>query len=57
MAAVRSFMEELTVFKRTIAGERTPLALGRDGLKAVEIANAIYRSTEEKQSIRLVAPF
>lgn len=42
---VRSFMEELAAFFRTIAGEKTPLALGWDGLKAVEIADAVYRSS------------
>lgn len=40
--AERSFMDELAAFARTVRGERTPLALGRDGLRAVEIANAVY---------------
>ncbi len=40
---LRSFMEELTAFSRTIAGDKTQLALGRDGLKAVEIVHAVNR--------------
>lgn len=42
---LQSFERELTAFSRTIAGEKTPLALGRDGAKSVEIAHAVYRTS------------
>jgi predicted dehydrogenase len=41
---LRSFMQELTAFSREIGGEKSPIALGRDGLKAVQIAHAVYRT-------------
>ena len=44
---VRSFGEELQAFSRTVRGERTQLALGRDGLKAVEIAYAVYQTAAD----------
>jgi predicted dehydrogenase len=42
---LQSFIQELTAFARTVAGEKTPLALGIDGLKAVEIAHAVYSAS------------
>jgi len=48
--AQRSFMDELTAFARAVRGEPTPLASGRDGLKAVEIAHAVYRTVETGRS-------
>jgi predicted dehydrogenase len=44
---LQSFMRELAAFARTIHGEHTPLALGRDGLRSVQIAYAVYRSSTE----------
>jgi predicted dehydrogenase len=41
---LQSFMMELIAFARTIAGEKTRLALGRDGAKAVEIAHAVAQN-------------
>ena len=38
-------------------GKNGTIADGFAGFRAVEIANAIYRSTVEKQTIRLVPPF
>ena len=35
------------------AGEKTPLALGLDGLRAVQIAHAVYRSCEKDGAIPL----
>ena len=48
--AERSFMDELAAFGRTVRGEPTSLASGRDGLKAVEIAHAVYRTVESGRS-------
>jgi predicted dehydrogenase len=48
--AERSFVDELAAFARAVRGERTPLASGRDGLKAVEIAYAVYRTAESGRS-------
>jgi predicted dehydrogenase len=42
---VESFVLELETMARAIAGEKTPLATGIDGLRAVEIADAISRSS------------
>ncbi len=42
---VRSFIEELAQFARAIAGETTEAATGFDGLRAVEIAHAVYESS------------
>ncbi len=38
----RSFEDEITALSREIAGEKTALASGWDGLRAVEIAHAVY---------------
>jgi len=50
---VRSFMEELTAFAQAIAGMKTEAATGYDGLRAVEIANAVYESSESGRSVFL----
>ena len=50
---LRSFTQELAAFSQTIAGEKTPLALGRDGQKAVEIAHAVYRTSANGSSVSL----
>ncbi len=42
---VESFVRELDAMARAIAGEKTPLATGVDGLRAVEIADAISRAS------------
>ena len=51
--ALQSFTEELKAFVQATAGEKTPLALGLDGLRAVQIAHAVYRSCEGDGAIRL----
>lgn len=50
---VRSFAEELGEFARTISGEKTLAATGFDGLRAVEIAYAVYESSETGRSVLL----
>lgn len=51
--ARQSFMQELKAFAQATSGEKTPLALGLDGLRAVQIAHAVYRSSENGNAIRL----
>lgn len=51
--ARQSFVVELTAFSRAIAGEKTELALGRDGLRAVEIAHAAYRGSRDGTTVTL----
>ncbi len=50
---IRSFVEEFKSFPRALRGEPTPLALGRDGMRAVEIAHAVYRASREGKSVIL----
>ena len=50
--AIKSFQHELEALERTIAGEKTPLALGWDGLRAVEIAHAVYQTSERDQTLQ-----
>ena len=52
---VRCFEGELRDFARRIAdsGAATPAATGVDGVRAVEIAHAVYRSSHERSEIRL----
>jgi len=50
---LQSFVKELMAFSLTIAGEKTSLALGRDGLKSVEIAHAVYRTSQNGRSVVL----
>jgi len=49
----RSLRAETLAFARAAAGEKTDLALGLDGLRAVEIAHAAYRASREGAAIRL----
>lgn len=49
----QSFMSELPAFARAIAGEKTEIALGRDGLCAVEIAHAAYRGSRDGATVTL----
>jgi len=50
---LQSFKKELTAFSQAIGGEKTPLAVGRDGAKSVEIAHAVYRSSQNGMSVPL----
>jgi len=51
--ALQSFVEDLKAFAQATAGNPTPLALGRDGLRAVQIAHAIYESSRNGHHVRL----
>lgn len=53
--ALISFEEELVDFLRMIRGEKTPLADGVAGFRAVEMANAVYESSRQGQPVRLSA--
>jgi predicted dehydrogenase len=52
--ALASFREELADFLRMVGGDRaTPLADGLAGLRATEIAHAVYRATQDGNPVRL----
>ncbi len=42
--AVRSFVQELTAFTGAVDGRATPGATGADGMRAVQIAHAVYQN-------------
>jgi predicted dehydrogenase len=48
-----TFDEELEDFLRMIAGEKVRLADGKAGVHAIEVAQAVYRSTREKRAVTL----
>jgi predicted dehydrogenase len=50
--ARRTFGEELRDFARLVAGERGVLADGLDGLRAVELAEAVYESSRRRAVVR-----
>jgi predicted dehydrogenase len=50
---IKSFIEEFAAFAQTIAGKRTEGASGYDGLRAVQIAHAVYESSENGTCISL----
>jgi predicted dehydrogenase len=51
--AMQSFREELADFLRMVKGESVPMADGWSGLRAVEIANAVYQSTSTGLPVKL----
>jgi len=51
--AIQSFMLELTGFVQTARGEKTPNGLGLDGLRSVQIAHAVYRSSLDGTTVHL----
>lgn len=51
--ALQSFTKELRSFAQATAGKKTPLALGLDGLRAVQIAHAVYHSSATGETVRL----
>lgn len=53
---LETFKEELADFLRMVAGDRVPLADGWSGVRAVEIADAVRRSTETGAAITLSQP-
>jgi predicted dehydrogenase len=48
---VRSFVEEMTDFAEGIANGKEVEPTGRDGLRTLQMAHAIYRSSREKQEV------
>lgn len=53
----KSLRDELADFVRLTQGEKTSIADGFAGFRAVEIANAIYQSSADKKLVRLVDQF
>ncbi len=49
----QSFMKEFEAFAKAALGEKTPLALGLDGLRSVQIAHAVYDSSADGSAVRL----
>ena len=55
---IETFRQELTDFIALTAGGRpATIADGFAGFRAIEIANAVYRSTAEQRAIALTTPF
>jgi predicted dehydrogenase len=48
-----TFEEELSDFLKMIAGEKVRLADGQAGVLAVEVADAVYRSSRERRAVTL----
>jgi predicted dehydrogenase len=51
-----TFDEELADFLKMIAGEKVRLADARAGVLAIEVAQAVYRSTRERRTVTLPLP-
>lgn len=51
-----TFDEELADFMRMISGEKVPLADAVAGVRAVEVAQAVYLSTREHRTVTLPLP-
>ena len=47
--------DELADFLRRLDGDSVPLATAEDGLKAVEVAAAVYESSRTRAPVDLVA--
>ena len=52
-SVIQMFRQEFTDFVRLTRGKESAIADGVAGLRAVEIANAVYRSSKEHIAIRL----
>ncbi len=50
---VESFKQEMSDFAAAICNEKTATATGRDGLRAMQMAHAIYRSSREGTEVRV----
>ncbi len=50
---VRSFVAELRALVSDLGSGRTSTATGRDGLRALQMAHAVYRSSQEGCEVRL----
>lgn len=55
--AMRAFRQEIMDFLKLCQGEKGNIADGFAGFRAVEIANAIYRCSNERCAVRLAEPF
>ncbi len=53
---LQSFTQEMDAFGRAVRGEKAALALGNDGLRALEVAHAVYVSSREARTVRLSNP-
>ncbi|MGH9839349.1 MAG: Gfo/Idh/MocA family oxidoreductase [Blastocatellia bacterium] len=53
----KAFRQEFADFVKLCGGEQGTIADGFSGFRAVEIANAVYRSARERQPIQLAPPF
>jgi predicted dehydrogenase len=53
---VQSFVLELTDFMRRVGGATVPAANGVDGLRAVQIADAVYRSASQSGEVVRLEP-
>lgn len=51
--AIQSFVEEFGALARTLKGEVGDAATGFDGLRAIEIAHAVYESSAEGRAVLL----
>lgn len=51
--SLRTFEQELADFLRMVNGESVPLADGAAGLLAVEVAQAVYRSSREHRTVSI----
>lgn len=52
-STLQSFILELEAFARAARGEKSPVAAGAEGLRAVQIAHAVYVSSSEGRSVPL----
>jgi predicted dehydrogenase len=53
---LQSFIREMEAFGGAVRGEKTAVALGSDGLRAVEVAHAVYSSSRDSRAVRLGSP-
>jgi len=49
----QTFVEELADFLRMLNGESVPLADGAAGIKAMQVANAVYQSSRDHETVTL----
>lgn len=49
----QTFVEELVDFLRMLNGESVPLADGAAGIRAVQVANAVYQSSRDHETVTL----
>ena len=52
-SVIRTFRQEFTDFVKLVAGKPAEIAAGVCGLRAVQIAHAVYQSTRERRPVCL----